>query len=1420
MLSHFRGRFGALLALLFLSFSLHAELRVSQVPDKSISQPLNGAELSGTVYIFYQPSQPLSQVKFYLDTAVGGKSFQTENIAPYDFAGTAGGGAGNPFDADSLSAGSHTIAVLVTPQSGSAFEASATFTVGDGGGGTTPTLNFASDSQSFSVTGEQQQTGSVALSLSDGSSATANLSSSASWLTLNSPTQAVPGSVGFQVDSTGLGVGSYSATITASVTGYPSVSHGVSLTVLSSGSSGYSLLVSTQPDRSGAVPLGGQSLSGPVYIFTSPDEGVSKVRFYLDNPSLSGSSTKTEGVAPYDFAGTAPDGTAYPFNVDSLSEGLHTIDVQLVTGDGSQYTQGSFVVGDEVVSLLASPTSISLSGEIDSGILTATAQVTASDGSNLVFSEEHNAAWLSLDLGGDSTPATVTFSVDTNGLSAGSYSDTVTLFSTGVGSTQVTVALTLTDPNGGGGGGGGGTGELCGPVLCSDVKVTLPYVLEFDDSVEGYLDGNGIGTGFTYLQPTSKGSGYLPDNLDVNTSTERLVVTTTKGLQHQSINNLDNALGVGYAGPNHIARISTVLVEPPAGSGKYEQAGLWFGYDEDHFIKLVYNSAGGGPVVEFIYESAGSVLGKFDANVGDLSSDTLTLALVANPETQSISARYSINGGSETNLGSFDIAPEFFSFDAAGIDPVIGTRTFTGIMASHRNGASSLVYQFESFSVESLGAPGSGGGGGGSGGGGSGGGSADWSFSKVSSHPLDFPTAMVWGPDDRLYVTELFGTIHALTFDDQLRVVDDQVITGLTDRHGSRMTLGIEVFHDDPSDPNGFSLWVNHSSASTNNGIINSGEVTRLFGDNFAESEVVISGLPRAKANHGPNSLHFGPDNRLYIAIGGITGAGAAVDPNIANTEFGDRAEQPLSAAILVADVFASGFDGTCDNSPDIFGPNPCDVVTWVTGLRNTYDFVFHSNGEAYATDNGLGVKGAYPPKPTPDCSGFGDPAPYTEGGDNPGTQPDLLLKLETGEYYGHPNPTRDECVFKDGSYQNVAPLPNYQPEIFSLGKNKSANGIVELRSNRACGALNGDLMVTYYSKDDGVTRLQLNADGDQVVLAEKLFADLVDPLPLAARNGDIYVGEFGAGVVSVLALASTPCWDAGADAPAELLDSGSAILNGKLHVVGGKTAAGHVNTHYAYDIGADSWQTLAAKPGTAVENGAVAAYNGALYVFGGSSGPFNGAVTESYRYDPGSNSWQALAPMPVALGGIRAETIGDEIYIAGGMNGSGASVGSLLVYDPGSNSWRTGPSMSQVRDNPGTAVLNGELYVLGGRHRLADGTSLDGQLNTMEIYNPSSNQWRRGPDLLTGRRTFAVGTINGRLQIIGGEYASGVTNNVFPQYEEFDPGSNQWQYLGDALFPTHGAAFGTFGDQLILSTGGPIGGTSFSNDTYRVSGQ
>src|SRR5215210_6039098 len=739
--------------------------------------------------------------------------------------------------------------------------------------------------------------------------------------------------------------------------------------------------------------------------------------------------------------------------------------------------------------------------------------------------------------------------------------------------------------------------STCSPLQCSEILVGVPYTLDFGQGQGKIRDANGVGTGFTYVDPPTNATGYIQRNLVVDPA-GTLDVTTTQGIAYGANNSQDNALAVGIAAPNQVSVLKTTLLNPPAGSGNFEQAGLWFGNDEDNYLKLAVVSTASGTKIEYLMEVNGQQSAQKQTQVMGLGNARVALTLRADPNDRSVAAYYRIDGGSEFEVATFTAPPEFFSFDAAGIDPTIGTRSFGGIYATHRNGTTPLTYKFDDFSVTADNPPPA---------------SREFTFNR-SSFPVPNPTSMVWGPDGRLYVTELFGKIHALTLDNAKKVVSDRVITTL----GSRMTLGITV--DPRSTPSNVILWASHSSPSTNNGALNSGTVTRLSGSNFATRKDVITGLPRAIANHGVNAVHFGPDGQLYIAVGGNTGAGA---PNSANTEFGSRAEQPLSAALLVADVRAAGFDGSCATPEETYGPAPCDVVPYSTGLRNTYDFVFHTNGSTYAPDNGLGVTGTYPPSPTSPCIDSGNPALWTQGGDYPGDQPDNLNRLVQGKYYGHPDPYRlgggwsPECVFKDGSYQGVDPPANYKPPLYNLGAHKSADGIIEYQGDAFDGALDHELLITNYSVGDDVTRVALSADGRSVVKATHLVGGFDNPLPIAeGPDGTLYVGEFGAGKVTTLEPHSGT-WRTKQPMPEAVLDAGGTALDGKLYVVAGKSASGYRSKMDIYDPATDSWTTGPSLPGPAVENPATAKLNGKLYVFGGSTGPFSGAVTNAAVFDP-----------------------------------------------------------------------------------------------------------------------------------------------------------------------------------------------------------
>jgi hypothetical protein len=392
------------------------------------------------------------------------------------------------------------------------------------------------------------------------------------------------------------------------------------------------------------------------------------------------------------------------------------------------------------------------------------------------------------------------------------------------------------------------------------------------------------------------------------------------------------------------------------------------------------------------------------------------------------------------------------------------------------------------------------------------------------------------------------------------------------------------------------------------------------------------------------------------------------------------------------------------------------------------------------------------------------------------------------------------------------------------------------------------------------------------VVSSGVLVDGLSQPLPLEmGPDGIIFAGQFGADLVTALVPLEVGYWRRAEPVGEQILDAGSGELNGLMYVISGKTPGGYVSDVHVYDPNLDIWvenvfdaanvnddgvvdysdfaelSKFWGQPGNppgdinfdltvdfedlvllsyvwledgsaadliggAVENPAVVSYQGRLYVFGGSTSAFSGAVSNAGVYDPVTNQWRALSDMPAARGGACACQAGGMIYVIGGMDSEGNSLGSVDVYDPNGGSWVGITDMQTRRDNPGCAGIDGKVYVFGGRTRDFDGTETDPALQSVEMYDPQSGQWVYKADMPTGRRTMVVGRLNGRVQLIGGENSQpGASLDV---NEEYDPSTDSWRVLSPIGTGRHGAAGATVGDVIVVTGGGPVGGTSFTSST------
>jgi len=148
-------------------------------------------------------------------------------------------------------------------------------------------------------------------------------------------------------------------------------------------------------------------------------------------------------------------------------------------------------------------------------------------------------------------------------------------------------------------------------------------------------------------------------------------------------------------------------------------------------------------------------------------------------------------------------------------------------------------------------------------------------------------------------------------------------------------------------------------------------------------------------------------------------------------------------------------------------------------------------------------------------------------------------------------------------------------------------------------------------------------------------------------------------------------------DAPTARNSAASAVIDGRIYVVGGRSAQKqadgtlsqiNVSTLEVFDPVRNAWTTR--KPMPQARGGlAAAAHRGRLYVFGGEQWvPDQKVFADSWVYDPAKDDWEALPPMPTARHGLGAATLNNRIHVFGGGLKTGGNAASdiheVLVLD------------------------------------------------------------------------------------------------------------------------------------------------------------
>lgn len=217
------------------------------------------------------------------------------------------------------------------------------------------------------------------------------------------------------------------------------------------------------------------------------------------------------------------------------------------------------------------------------------------------------------------------------------------------------------------------------------------------------------------------------------------------------------------------------------------------------------------------------------------------------------------------------------------------------------------------------------------------------------------------------------------------------------------------------------------------------------------------------------------------------------------------------------------------------------------------------------------------------------------------------------------------------------------------------------------------------------------------------------------------------------------------------------------------------------------------------------------LYIVGGILSNFT-RTNINEAYDSLTGTWSSKTPMPTIRARGGSFSIGDNGYVVGGINENGEFLNINECYDSTTNTWSTKAILPTTMipiatsaDNLGY-VLGGEIYTLDtGDTPIADSYS----------YNPATNTWDMITNKPTATRGHTLEADSSVIYAIGGMDSNEIT---LGNTEAYDIATNTWSQKAQLNVPrSYLASFLSLGE--IFAFGG-LNSTWYSmstNERYNI---
>ncbi len=222
------------------------------------------------------------------------------------------------------------------------------------------------------------------------------------------------------------------------------------------------------------------------------------------------------------------------------------------------------------------------------------------------------------------------------------------------------------------------------------------------------------------------------------------------------------------------------------------------------------------------------------------------------------------------------------------------------------------------------------------------------------------------------------------------------------------------------------------------------------------------------------------------------------------------------------------------------------------------------------------------------------------------------------------------------------------------------------------------------------------------------------------------------------------PTWSAidGLETPRD--DFGSAVVGDDIWALGGMTGerGNRLLSIEVLNTTTGTWTTSDIEMPVGVASFETVAIGSRIYAFGGFDANSQ-AMDFAAVLDTRSGEWRDLPPLPHARYAHTATLFGGRVYVIGGRDLDG-EVATVDVFDPRTEHWTTLDTpmpRPRARDSHKTVAIPQGLVVAGGQRDFQDSAQVD-------LFDPRTGTWRKLPDLPEPMSRAGLAYADGKLWI------------------------------------------------------------------------